>query len=42
MGYFMVRRWVPRDQEHLTADLHGGLTEKAEVVTPAKVRSGKQ
>ncbi|CAN0348615.1 unnamed protein product, partial [Ectocarpus sp. 12 AP-2014] len=29
-GYFTVKRWVPRDQQHLTAGLHGGLTDPAE------------
>ncbi|CAM9409860.1 unnamed protein product [Ectocarpus sp. 6 AP-2014] len=30
-GYFTVKRWVPRDQQHLTAGLHGGLTDPAEI-----------
>lgn len=35
VGYFQVKRWVPTNQHHLTAELHGGLTEKSDV---AKVR----
>lgn len=35
-GYFTVKRWVPRDQQHLTAGLHGGLTDPAEIAA-AKV-----
>ncbi|CAM9694797.1 unnamed protein product, partial [Hapterophycus canaliculatus] len=30
-GYFTIKRWVPKDQQHLTADLHGGLTDPAEI-----------
>lgn len=41
MGYFTVKRWTPKDQQHLTADLHGGLTDPAEIAA-AKVRYTKQ
>lgn len=37
VGYFVVKRWVPRDQDHLTAELHGGLTDKPEMGAAGKV-----
>lgn len=36
----MVKRWTPKDQQHLTAELHGGLTDPAEIAA-AKVREDK-
>jgi len=36
VGYFTVKRWVPRDQQQLTAELHGGLTDPTQIAA-AKV-----
>ncbi|CAM9154686.1 unnamed protein product [Choristocarpus tenellus] len=33
VGYFLLRRWVPKDQHHLTAELHGGETDALAKVT---------
>lgn len=38
VGYFKIQKWVPKDQQHLTAELHGGLTDPADVAAAAKVR----
>lgn len=40
VGYFKVKKWVPKDQDHLTKELHGGLTDKGDASGLAKVKRG--